>query len=71
MDQAACVGIVQCLANLSDDLAYEWKRQGQYADWIYISVEFDTGFAMVCRFREASPVLLDQCVEVSPISDSR
>ena len=50
---------------------YEWKRQGQYADWIYISVEFDTGFAMVCRFREASPVLLDQCVEVSPISDSR
>jgi hypothetical protein len=45
---------------------YEWKRYGQYTDWIYISVEFDTGFAMLCRFREASPVLVDQCVEVNP-----
>jgi hypothetical protein len=46
--------------------SYQWNRYGQYADWIYISVEFDTGFTMLCRFREASPVLVDQCVELSP-----
>jgi hypothetical protein len=65
--------VVDWLGAHRDQLSetYEWKRHGQYADWIYISVEFDTGFGMLCRFREASPVLLDQCVEFSPATSSR
>lgn len=64
--------VVDWLGAHRDQLSetYEWKKQAQYADWFYISIQFDTGFEMVCRFREATPVLLDQCVETSPASNS-
>lgn len=64
--------VVDWINTYRDQLSetYEWKRYGQYADWIYISVEFDTGFKMLCRFRDTAPVLLDKCEEFGPAANS-
>jgi len=44
---------------------YIVMRDGQEGGWVFITIEFDTGFAMSCRLRQAAPVLIDQCVTVN------
>lgn len=43
-------------------LNYDLTRKEQYGGWFYVDVKFDNGFRMVCRFRGAAPVIVDQCV---------
>jgi len=62
--------VVAWLGAHSDQLSetYEVSRAGQRGGWVFMSARFDTGFEMMCRFRGATPVLVDQCVEASPPS---
>ncbi|MFQ6102066.1 MAG: hypothetical protein ACE5OS_12655 [Anaerolineae bacterium] len=62
--------VVAWLAAHSDQLSetYEVSRDGQQGGWVFMSARFDTGFEMVCRFRGATPVLVDQCLETSTSS---
>lgn len=60
--------VVAWLANYKSVMGenYEWRREEQYSGWVFVSVHFDTGFTMTCRFRSAQPVVVDQCVENAP-----
>jgi hypothetical protein len=42
---------------------YTVMRDGQEGGWVFITVEFDTGFRMSCRLRQAAPTIIDQCIE--------
>lgn len=50
---------------------YEVSRDGQQGGWVFMSARFDTGFEMLCRFRGATPVIVDQCVEANPSPSSQ
>ena len=47
----------------SEDYVVIWD--GQEGGWVFITVEFDTGFSMSCRLRQAAPAVIDQCIEVN------
>lgn len=49
---------------LSENYGMIWDPQT--GGWNFVRISFDTGFEMVCRFRDAQPVLVDQCKEASP-----
>ena len=40
---------------------YEISRDAQRGGWVILSARFDTGYVLTCRFRGASPVLVDRC----------
>ena len=65
--------VVDWLGAHRDQLSenYELRRDGQYNDWVFMAVRFDTGFEMVCRFRETAPVIIDQCVAAGSASSSQ
>ena len=42
---------------------YELAKVAQRGGWVFMSARFDTGFEMVCRFRGAMSVTVDQCKE--------
>ncbi len=54
-------------AHLSE--SYDVTRTGQQGGWIFMNAQFDTGFEMQCRFHEATPVIVDQCIAVSPAQE--
>jgi len=56
--------VVTWLATHKDQLSetYQVERVAQQSGWVFVSIQFDTGFGMVCRFRNASPVVVDQCL---------
>ncbi|MBN1147126.1 MAG: hypothetical protein JXA78_07710 [Anaerolineales bacterium] len=60
--------VVAWLAAHRDQLSenYQAERASQQSGWVFVSVQFDTGFNMLCRFRNAAPVVVDQCIEVEP-----
>ena len=49
--------------NISDRFTLYFN--GQTAAWVFYTAQFDTGFAMRCRFNGASPVIVDSCIAVS------
>jgi hypothetical protein len=42
-------------------------RDGQQSNWFFVRIRFDTGFEMLCRFSGTTPVIVDQCVELSEL----
>ncbi len=62
--------VLTWLAAHRDQLSetYQASRVGQQGGWVLMSARFDTGFEMTCRFRGATPVLVDQCLETSTSS---
>jgi len=40
---------------------YEVARDTQRGGWVIMSARFDSGYALTCYFRGASPVVLDRC----------
>jgi hypothetical protein len=42
-------------------------RDGQQSNWFFERIRFDTGFEMLCRFSGTTPVIVDQCVELSEL----
>jgi len=40
-------------------------RDSQEGGWVFVTVKFDTGFAMSCRLRQAAPAVIDQCIEAN------
>ena len=59
--------VIDWLAEHRDQISenYEVGRESQQSSWVYTWVRFDTGFEMVCRFRDVQPTVVDQCYEVS------
>jgi hypothetical protein len=45
--------------------SFQVQRESQQSGWIYVHVAFDTGFEMVCRFRDVRLTVVDKCYEVS------
>jgi len=65
--------VVTWLSDHSDRLSetYEVTKVSQQGRWIFISARFDTGFEIVCRFRGAVPVVVDQCTEANTSASHR
>lgn len=47
---------------------YEIDMDYQQNGWIFMSAQFDSDFNMACRFHDATPIVVDQCVEFSSAS---
>ena len=57
--------VVAWLVSRDDQLSktYEVSQSGQMGGWVFVNIRFSTDFEMTCRFRDAAPVRVDQCLE--------